>query len=42
MSALADSAALAAFILGVVNTAMLVDTRAAVTRLAARYLVDGR
>lgn len=40
MSVLAESTAFAAFVLGVVNTALLIDTRAAVTRLAARYLGD--
>ena len=40
MSVLAESSAYAALILGVVNTALLIDTRAAITRIAARYQKD--
>lgn len=40
MSWALDAASYVALGLGIVNTALLIDTRAAVTRLAARYMRD--
>ena len=40
ISVLSDAAACAALALGVVNTVVLLDTRAAITRLAFQYRMD--